>query len=508
QTLSRTEYAYDSPTTTGNLTQQKSWDSTKGGCSNPLHAGNSVSVSHQYDSYGNRWLTTDARGVQTHLTFGAVGGHTGLYPTEVRTAYGTGVQRTEAKQYDFHTGLVTRTTDADNGVSTSTAYDAFGRPALVREAEGKPEERRTATEYHDAARRVVVRADLDSAGDSKLVSVKHYDRLGRVRLARQLENAATQSATDEAHGIKVQTRYRYSGANSFQLVSNPYRAASAAAAGSEQTMGWSLTKRDRGGRVVAVTSYSGAPLPSPWGANANTTGTVTTSYDAEFTTITDQAGKVRRNMSDGLGRLARVDEPDAGGNLGPTNSPVQPTGYAYDVNGNLTLVSQGAQTRTFAYSSLSRLASAANPESGAVSYLYDDSGNMTRKTDARSVQTNFTYDPLGRTTSKTYSDGTPPVAYFYDTQALPAGAPAVGRGYSRGRLVAVTYGGGSASSYNGYDDHGRVLTRVQQTDGVTYVVDAAYTQAGTLTTETYPAAPGHAARRVVSRVYDGASRLA
>ena len=51
-TLARTELFYDDPASTGNLTQQKSWDSTKGGYSSPLTSGNSVSVSHQYDGYG------------------------------------------------------------------------------------------------------------------------------------------------------------------------------------------------------------------------------------------------------------------------------------------------------------------------------------------------------------------------------------------------------------------------------------------------------------------------
>jgi hypothetical protein len=66
-TLSRTEFTYDNAATTGNLTQQKSWDSTKGAYSNPLTSGNSISVSNQYDGYGNPTLSTDARGYQTQF---------------------------------------------------------------------------------------------------------------------------------------------------------------------------------------------------------------------------------------------------------------------------------------------------------------------------------------------------------------------------------------------------------------------------------------------------------
>lgn len=72
QTLARTEFFYDNPLTgtlAGNLIEQKSWDSTKGGYSNPLSPGNSISVSQQYDGYANRTLSTDARGYQTKITY-------------------------------------------------------------------------------------------------------------------------------------------------------------------------------------------------------------------------------------------------------------------------------------------------------------------------------------------------------------------------------------------------------------------------------------------------------
>lgn len=72
--LSRTESFYDNPSSTGNLTPQRNWDSTKGGISDPLTAGNSISVSHQYDPYGNRTWTTDANGVQTQFIYDPIRG--------------------------------------------------------------------------------------------------------------------------------------------------------------------------------------------------------------------------------------------------------------------------------------------------------------------------------------------------------------------------------------------------------------------------------------------------
>ena len=508
-TLTRAEFFYDNQSTTGNLTQQKNWDSTKGAYSNPLTGSNSISTSTQYDVYGNPTLTTDARSVQTRIIYGSVGGFTDLYPTQVQTAYQAAVQRTETREYDFTSGVVTRVTDIDNNVATATSYDVFGRPTLVKAAEGKTVETRTATEYSDVNRRVIVRSDQVSVDDGKLVTVQHYDQLGRIRLARQLEDAATQSAYDETTGIKVQTRYLVSNpcqpaslssclaANSsvlgsYQLVSNPYRANTSSTAGSETTMGWTRSRNDKGGRAIAVETFSGASLPAPWDSNSSSTGTVVTAYDTNATTVTDQAGKVRRSLTDGLGRLSRVDEPDASGALGSLTGPAQATGYAYDALDNLTTVSQGAQTRTFAYSSLKRLTSATNPESGTISYGYDNNGNLTSKVDARSITTTFVYDSLNRVTSRSYSDGTPGVTYTYDAASVAN---------SKGRLTSVS-SSVSVDNVTAYDVLGRVTSGNQVTDGQTYSMSYGYNLAGAPTSFTYPSG------RVISTEYDTGGRMA
>jgi len=492
--MSRTEAFYDNATTTGNLTTQKSWDSTKGAISRPLSGTNSISVSTQYSSTGNPTLITDAKGNQTQMTYGGVGSFTDLYPTQIIAAYGQGVARTSTKQYDFYSGLETRVTDADNNVAAATTYDVFGRPTLVKAAEGKAEETRTATSYNDAARRMITSSDLNSLGDGKLVSVKHYDQLGRIRLSRQLEDASTQSATDETTGIKVQMRYKYSNPNSYTVTSNPYRAASSGAAGSETTMGWSRSKADSGGRLIETESFSGASLPFPWGSNTSSTGIVYTAYDANSTTVQDQASKQRRSLIDGLGRLVRVDEPTTSG-LGNISSPNQPTSYSYDVLDNLTQVAQGTQTRTFVYDSLKRLTSATNPENGTMNYTYDNNSNLKTKQDARSITTTYTYDALNRVTFKDYSDTTPDVSYSYD--------PAIT--YGKGKLSQVS-NGISTTEYLQFDALGRIKqskqTTVVNSTNYAYTMSYAYNLAGGMTSETYPS------NRVVLTEYDAAGRIA
>lgn len=508
-TLSRTELSYDDPATTANLIQEKSWSSTKGALSRPLTTTNSVSLATQYDAYGNPTLKTDANLRKTQFVYGAIGGFSDLYPTQIKTAFETSIVRTETREYDFRNGQVTRTTDVDNGVSTATTYDLFARPILVRAAEGKDEETRTATEYSDVNRRVIVRADLNLVGDGLLVTVQHYDQLGRIRLSRQLENAATQIATDETTGIKVQTRYLYSSVNSYQLVSNPYRATASSGAGTEAAMGWSRTKSDNGGRVLEVQTFAGSALPAPWASNSAATGAVTTSYDAQFTTVTDQASKKRRSMVDGLGRLERVDEPDkVTGNLDDgSGNPLQPTTYTYDALGNLRKVVQGAQERFFMYDSRSRLIRARNPEQNVraslnltdattgngqwtTGYAYDDHGNMTQKTDARGVVTTYVYDALQRATNRSYSDATPAVTNAYD---------AAGVANSRGRLTSVS-SSVSLNSITEYDALGRMKSGAQTLSGHTYTLGYSYDLASHVKSITYPS------NHVVSYVYDGAGR--
>jgi len=160
------------------------------------------------------------------------------------------------------------------------------------------------------------------------------------------------------------------------------------------------------------------------------------------------------------------------------------TAYGYDTLNNLTTVSQGVQTRTFSYSSLSRLLSAANPESGTIGYEYDPNGNLTEKTDARSIVTTYTYDELNRVTARDYSDTTPDVDYTYGTSA-----PKVGK------LVKVE-SSVSTTEYTGFDILGRVTAHKQTTDGQSYTTGYVYNLSGALIEQTYPSG------RVVKNVLD------
>jgi RHS repeat-associated protein len=255
----------------------------------------------------------------------------------------------------------------------------------------------------------------------------------------------------------------------------------------EAEMGWTRSKSINTGKHSEVETFNGASLPAPWGTNTSSTGKVQTDIDGERTLVTDQSGKQRISKTNALGQLLNVWEvKDADADteavtFGSLSLNALKTSYQYDTLNNLITVNQGVQTRSFAYNSLSRLKSANNPESGLISYKYDDNGNLTSKTDARSITTNYVYDVLHRVKNRNYSDGTTPnVAYTYDNGTN-----------AKGKLTKVTTAPTATNQlaetkYNSFDILGRVLSHSQITDGQTYNSSYLYNLSGALIEETYP----------------------
>ncbi len=254
-------------------------------------------------------------------------------------------------------------------------------------------------------------------------------------------------------------------------------------------------------------------MPSGDDTNA-TTAQASIAYDGVFTTVTDQASKVRRQKVDELGRVIRLDEPTSSG-LGTTSSPNQATTYEYDVLGNMIHIDQDAQDRYFKYDSLSRLTYEKQVEQSAPwtttdyvagnnawsrKILYNSNGLVTDAYDARQIHTTLSYDDLNRVSQISYSDSTPTAHFYYDSATgLPSGAPSSSApdsyspGYAAGRLVAMTYGTTNGNpdptgNYFSYDNLGRVTTQWQLTGSTLtkYKLSYGYNLGGMLTSETYP----------------------
>lgn len=464
-----------------------------------------------YDQWGNPRSTWDARGNESEVDYSPT--YKYAYATSTTSAdpdgAGTALPLTTSTVYDFNTGIATTMTDS-NGQTTQMSYaDDLGvvDPMNRLHRVTRPDGGWTAYDYNDVVGDLYVRTTTSFDATRSTESIQYVDALGRPSRSFASEGGSpvTYLTTDT----------QYDSMGRVWRTSNPYRT-TATTDPVNPSNKWTTNTYDALSRVKTVT------LPDAT--------KVQTAYQGAYVTVTDQAGKARRSLTDSLGRTVRVDEPDAAGILGTNDAPTQPTYYEYDALGNVVHVSQNAGTtvqhRYFKYDALSRLTYEKQVEPLAAPFLVTDSvtgnGAWTRKLvydeligtttykglltshyDARNVRTRYTYDNLSRPKQVTYTDGTPTVTNSYDQAQT---------GYfNKGRLTTVQTAAVAASgsvpaipattqSYD-YDLMGRVKAHIQMVGTQSYTFSYSYNLAGQLTGETYPSG------RVVSYGYDDAARL-
>lgn len=450
-----------------------------------LTSSGAISSYRKYDVLGNIIATKDGRGFQTvaefNDRFGSPDGearqntqsptelgalNTFGFPTKVTNPLGHEIYT----QFDYYLGQAVDSEDANGIVSSAFYDDVLDRPSRVIRANSVTGGPRSETRftYSDSVRTITTGSDKATFGDNAMVSELVYDGLGRTIEAR----------TFAPEGM-IRATTTYDGLGRVKRTTNPHIITT------EDTYGYTETSYDLLSRVRRVETFD---------KNNVSSGAVVTTYSGNKTTVTDQAGKKRRSLVDALGRLLRVDEPNAAGSLDDGGgNPLQPTSYSYDVLDNLTGVTQGGQSRSFDYDGIGRLESATNPESGTVSYVYDPNGNLTQKTDSRqpAVTTTYVYDSLNRATGRTYSDGTPSVTYTYEAAGVP---------FSKGRMTRVS-SLVSVYDYKKYDAVGRIEECEQTTSGQVYNMKYEYDLAGNMTSQTYPSG------RKVDTSYDTAGRM-
>jgi len=458
----------------------------------------SVSSYSQYDIAGNITKTIDESGSTTELyyadCYGAPNGEartpstpaelSGLSSFAFPTSIKNSLNQWTYSQFDFYLGRPVDGEDRNGAVASGTYNDSLDRPTQVRRAAGTAITNQTTFSYDDTNRVITSATDRDANNDNLIVTAVVYDQMGRSIETREYEGGTNYIATQSQYDV-LGRLYKNS---------NPFRP------WLSETAVWTTTAFDALDRPTSVTTPDNA--------------VVTTAYSGNTVTVTDQALKKRKTVSDALGRLKQTyEDPDTLNYL---------TSYDYDVLDNFTSLTQGAQTRSFVYDSFKRLTSATNPESGTSSYQYDNNSNLIVKTDPRGVSTHYAYDALNRMSRRWYNGSSSTSAtthnspslpsgvgasdeasFFYDSQTLPSGAPSFSRGSSIGRMVAITYGtGSSAGDYYGYDVLGKPVVKIQQIGSVNYQMTASYNVNGALTSAVYPS--GH----VVNYTYDAAARTA
>jgi len=507
----------------GNVTSVKTYPDVS--TADPNNSATYIKHSTTYDIAGNV-MTVQADCCQqksfTYSGAGTNGNHDYAYPIAVTSGSGS-MTLTNSATFDYSSGLIGTSTDANNQV-TRFYYDGNSlRPAYVQRPSGST----THYYYGDGLQgsggtnglhyftNIATQLDANRFVDS----YRFYD--GRGAVTQTFDNYAYDSqlfsfnwSTEDIEYDVVGRAYR---------VSNPYYSGGYGWQNINPTGLWTTKSFDHLGRVTGMT------MPSGDDTNPTTTS-ISASYSGVLTTVTDQAGRQRRQKVDSLGRVIRMDEPNSSGAFDLNGTPAQPTSYEYDTLDNLIHVSQPGpnsitQNRYFKYDSLSRLTYERQVEQSAPwttseyvagnnawsrKFVYNASGLVTDVYDARQIHTSVVYDGLNRVKTISYSDSTPTAHYYYDSASgLPGGAPSssppdsYSPGYSNGKLVAMTYGSTATGTYFSYNNMGRVTSQ-WQLNGSTpakYKLSYAYNLGGLLTNETYPSG------RALSYGYDDGARL-
>jgi RHS repeat-associated protein len=310
-----------------------------------------------------------------------------------------------------------------------------------------------------------------------VVKYARYDQLGRLAQEQLCEDG------QDACSSSIKSDVTYDALGRKSTASNPYRTTA------DSTYGIATVQYDALDRVTKT-------IPTDGTVTANN---VTTAIIGNCSTVTDQAGKSRKRCRDALGRLIQVFEDPANFNY--------ETDYQYDVLDNLIRVDQKGsspgnsvnwRTRTFTYNSLSQVLSATNPESGTITYTYDDDGSVLTKvapkpnqTGSLTVTTTYTYDSLHRVTQESFNDGsTPTVKFGYDGNALSGcttSPPTLTNSNPKGHRTSMCDGSGATSWAQ--DAMGRVLQEkrtIQGSSAVTKTVTYGYNPDGSVATLAYP----------------------
>jgi RHS repeat-associated protein len=390
--------------------------------------------------------------------------------------------------YDFNTGSLSSSTDQNSKTSNYT-YEPLGRISTA----SFPDSGQTNFIYTDTPLSAHVERTQKITSSLTKDSFVYLDGLARQKQA--------QLVSDPGGTTYIDTTYDALGR--VKTVSNPHRSASS------PTDGITTYVYDILNRICVVvppdgTAVSGNNCPATQPSND-----VFTVYSGNTTTVTDQAGKSRQSISDGLGRLTQVFEDPAVLNY--------ETDYTYDALGNLLTVNQKGgttdttkwRTRTFTYSSLSQLLTASNPESGTITYVYDNAGNLQTKTAPKPNQTGsltvvstYSYDAVNRLIQKSFNDGsTPTVKYGYDAVALTGcttAPPTLTITNGIGLRTAMCDSAG-AEAWS-YDPLGRTLTEKRITNAVTKSAGYTYNLDGSV------AALSNPSGRVITYAYNAAAR--
>ncbi|WP_253901045.1 RHS repeat-associated core domain-containing protein [Stenotrophomonas maltophilia] len=356
----------------------------------------------------------------------------------------------------YRKGDLRSVTNALGQTVETLAYDAFGRPLSVKDANGVV----TDYTYHARGWPTSVTVRGATTAEDRVTQISYWPT-GQVQQVTEPDGSSVTYVYDAAQRL---TDIADNSGNTIHYVLD-----NAGNRLKEDTLDAGGTLR----RTLARTFNTLGQLTALKDAGNHATGFA---YDANGNpqTVTDALQRVTSQQYDPLNRLAQTLQ-DVGGVAAEIRSQ-------YNALDQVTQVTdpKGLHT-TYAYNGFGDMTGQVSPDSGASSYTVDAAGNRKTATDARGVTATYHYDALNRLIGIAYPDPNLDVGYSYDV--APAACAADER-FAEGRLGQVLHANGSTQYC--HDRFGQVTRKVQTVNGVATTLRYAYSKSGRLTALTYP----------------------
>ncbi|MBN7860417.1 RHS repeat protein, partial [Stenotrophomonas maltophilia] len=346
----------------------------------------------------------------------------------------------------YRKGDLRSVTNALGQTVETLAYDAFGRPLSVKDANGVV----TDYTYHARGWPTSVTVRGATTAEDRVTQISYWPT-GQVQQVTEPDGSSVTYVYDAAQRL---TDIADNSGNTIHYVLD-----NAGNRLKEDTLDAGGTLR----RTLARTFNTLGQLTALKDAGNHATGFA---YDANGNpqTVTDALQRVTSQQYDPLNRLAQTLQ-DVGGVAAEIRSQ-------YNALDQVTQVTdpKGLHT-TYAYNGFGELTGQVSPDSGASSFTVDAAGNRKTATDARGVTATYHYDALNRLIGIAYPDPNLDVGYSYDV--APAACAADER-FAKGRLGQVLHANGSTQYC--YDRFGQVTRKVQTVNGVASTLRYAYSK--------------------------------
>lgn len=353
-------------------------------------------LSFTYDTAGNLLTETDAAGHSVQFTYDPTFSRLTSYTDEdgnvSRFAYDTRGNRTSFTDARGNTtsftvdarGLTTQTTDP-GGSHTQISYDSSGNIISIQDASGNV--RRAV--YDAVSRRIL---QTDSTGNSTSLS---YDELDRMVAVTDPLGNVTKFTYDPLGNLLTATDARGN------LTTLSYDAETRLQKQTDALGRTTSFAYDKAGDLIQFTNRLGAI--SKFGYDSLQRLTSETYPDATVSRTYDSAGRLVRVVDSQAGNF--TTSYDVVGHVIGNSTPFGTIDFVRDPAGRVTSRTVvGQPQETFAYDANGNLTSASMGQA-SLTMAYDARGLRQSITRSNGVNSNFTFDPVGRLLSRVDAKG-------------------------------------------------------------------------------------------------------